>query len=74
MQDYQVNELLDILDKYEISLDIDALELSLLPNGLVDFLKTLNTREAIAEVLLAHINILKYKLVNNYEKDNNKTL
>lgn len=74
MLDNEVNELLNILDKYEINLDIDDFELSLLPNGLVNYLNTLNSRNEIIHTLSAHIYLLKYKLMNNIENNLEKSL
>ena len=72
MTDKKLNALLSILDNYEISLDIDYQELSLLSDDLVTRISMMNSKSEIIFTLKQEINSLKNKTLDIFQ-DNSLT-
>lgn len=66
MTNKKLNRLLSILDEYEISLNLTAEELKLLPNQLVDVLETTYKKSDIIAIILVTFKNLTSKA--EYEK------
>lgn len=67
MTNKKLNRLLSILDEHEISLDITAEELKLLPNDLVDVLENVYKTSDIIVIILATLKGTKSKVEHENE-------
>ena len=70
MTEEKLNYFLTILDKYEISLDVDEFELSLLSDDLVESLTDKTSKLEIVEIIMNSINDLRNRLKGNNLRSN----
>lgn len=68
MTDKKINELLSILDKNELNLDIDIEELSLLSNDLLDKIR-FQSKYEIIETLTLEISNLRNRIKNGFSNE-----